>query len=532
MVPFLYISVGQARRLLTVLQPIWFSVEHRVNVVPSATLSLTIEGNSLQLGQSDEEVGLCQPGNIISISIEENEKTNQALIFSGVIVGLELELEKESATLTLKLRHQLAALESTCRSQVFSDMSASDIISRFFREQNIKLLNTAEMKTKQEQLIQFRCSDWLYIRRLLDEKGAWLLPEPDGVKIIQPKLAASAERTLKQSNVNAKSNSDGSDEIFQASWQFNDQYQPKELKLTAWDIAEQKAITARAAPEALGQQALNPGKQQPLNDTPWVMGSSISVTQKELNAMANSALQHLQEAGVQGTFKIVGADDYKLGQTLALVGFGRSFDGSGIITAIAHNINKTEWTTEISLGMKSSNVMITPLPPVVGLHIGVISDFKKDPNNLERMRVSLPVLGDTANVVWARLALPYASKDSGFAFYPELGNEVVVGFFDDDPCFPMIIGSMYNPKNKAPLPITKENKIKGIAFKYEGKELCLQFDMGANSVKILADKDQIDLKGGVVIKSKEVISVESKADISIESNSGIEIKSKKINLVN
>lgn len=515
--PLINVTLGNENKSLTTLEPLWFSTEQRVNAIPRGKLLLSIQGNALELSQCDTDIALCQPGTSISIYIQQEDKSR--LIFSGLIVEQSLALRRDKAELTLTLKHRIAALESSCRSQVFHNMSAVEIIKKMFTEQKIDFANMAEINDKKEQQVQFRCSDWLYVRRLLDENIVWLIPDYEKVRIVQPRLTDPAHHTLNRSDVNQSAKSEGKEPIFEANWQFNDQYQPKELKLTAWDITQQKLIMAQASPEKLGQQALNPAGQQPLNIAPWVIGSSISITQKELDNLAQSTLQKLQEAGVQGQFKVEGSADYQLGQTLALLGFGKGFDGSGIITAIAHDVNKADWRTVISLGGGSVNVALAPSPAAWGLQIGKVTDFKTDPNDLYRIQVSLPVLGETDNVLWARLAMPYASNESGFSFYPELNDEVVVGFFDDNPCFPMIVGSMYNPKNKAPLPMTKENALKGITFKNQGKALLLQFDTKANSTSVAAEKDSLKLQDGIKIESAS-------------SKSAVEIKANKINLIN
>ena len=511
MMPAIDIWVGHTPQRLTTLMPSWISIEHRVNAVPVAELTLSIAGNALDISKCGE-VALCQPGTPASISIKEVDAADSALMFSGVIVTQQLDLKKDCATLNLKLLHHIARLDNTCRSQVFSDFSASDVIQRYFHEHGIPLQDRARMTTKQEQFIQFRCSDWLCIRQLVDEGGAWLIPEPGMITIAMPRLSNKADRTLEQNNVNALSGGEGSDPLFEASWQFNNQHQPHELALTAWDIARQKTISARATPETLGAQAMDPQGQRPLNDMPWVIGTSTSVTWETLVALANGALQRLQETAVQGRFRICGTNSYQLGQTLALSGFGRNFDGRAIITGITHVFSKAEWNTQLSTGMPKPLGSRTQWLRMDGLHVGVVADFKKDPNNLNRIRVSLSALGESNNVIWARLSLPFASKDSGFSFYPEPGDEVVVGCFDEDPDFPLVIGSMHNPMNKAPLPLTKENAVKGIIVTEKGKAVSLTFDKSANSAVLSTDKDKVQLKAGATIESRSAAGVEIKAD--------------------
>ncbi|KVN28368.1 hypothetical protein WJ64_16665 [Burkholderia ubonensis] len=303
----------------------------------------------------------------------------------------------------------------------------------------------------------------------------------------------------------------------EGKWTYNAQYQPASLKVTAWNIEQQNIMSADGEPVSLGDKALSPAGVASLNSTPWIIGSSISLTQHGLETLANSMLVHLQEASVQGQFTVQGSTAYSLGQTLELSGFGEGFDGSGIITAVRQHIDKAQWRTTVSLGMQGLNAELAPLPTIQGLQTGVIAEFSSDPYNFDRIRVALPIIGN--KVVWARLGMPYASRKSGFHFYPDKGDEVVVGFFQNDPTFPVVLGAMYNPKNKPPVPLTKENRRKGITLRHDDKVLALEFDTGAGGVAMRADKDHVMLKDGIVIESQS-------------GSAEVEIKGKKIKLIN
>ncbi|WP_459613983.1 phage baseplate assembly protein V [Dickeya oryzae] len=58
--------------------------------------------------------------------------------------------------------------------------------------------------------------------------------------------------------------------------------------------------------------------------------------------------------------------------------------------------------------------------------------------------------------LWARLASYYASSGIGAQFMPEVGDEVILGYFNNNPSDPVILGSLYSSKN--PPPVTPEAK--------------------------------------------------------------------------
>jgi len=76
-----------------------------------------------------------------------------------------------------------------------------------------------------------------------------------------------------------------------------------------------------------------------------------------------------------------------------------------------------------------------------------------DPEGLHRVEVEL--LGRTGfrsqpGTLWARVAVPFAGRDHGAFMLPDVGSEVVVGFLQGDPRYPVVIGSLWNGRARPP----------------------------------------------------------------------------------
>jgi uncharacterized protein involved in type VI secretion and phage assembly len=78
-----------------------------------------------------------------------------------------------------------------------------------------------------------------------------------------------------------------------------------------------------------------------------------------------------------------------------------------------------------------------------GLYPGIVTS-NQDPLNAGRVKVSFPWLHDAETSNWARLVQPYAGKERGLFFMPEVGDEVLVAFELGDMNQPMVIGGTWN----------------------------------------------------------------------------------------
>ena len=86
---------------------------------------------------------------------------------------------------------------------------------------------------------------------------------------------------------------------------------------------------------------------------------------------------------------------------------------------------------------------------VKGVGIAIVTQ-NKDPDGYGRVKVRFTWFDQPRESVWARVALPMAGDDRGFAMIPEVGDEVAVCFERGDLRFPIVIGALFGGKAKMP----------------------------------------------------------------------------------
>lgn len=74
-----------------------------------------------------------------------------------------------------------------------------------------------------------------------------------------------------------------------------------------------------------------------------------------------------------------------------------------------------------------------------------------DPDQQGRVQLSFPYLGGQNDSTWAPVATLMAGGDRGSWFMPEVGDEVLVAFNQDDVAHPFVIGFLWNGQNKPPV---------------------------------------------------------------------------------
>jgi uncharacterized protein involved in type VI secretion and phage assembly len=87
---------------------------------------------------------------------------------------------------------------------------------------------------------------------------------------------------------------------------------------------------------------------------------------------------------------------------------------------------------------------------VSGLQIGVVVS-NEDPDGEHRVRVKMPTVNNDDEGTWARVASLDAGNKRGFFFRPEIDDEVIIGFLNDDPRHAVILGMLHSSAKPAPL---------------------------------------------------------------------------------
>ncbi|MBK8558155.1 MAG: hypothetical protein IPL65_21540 [Lewinellaceae bacterium] len=180
------------------------------------------------------------------------------------------------------------------------------------------------------------------------------------------------------------------------------------------------------------------------------------------------------DTAVQGTLTTLGSSTIKLNTPVELSGFGARFNGLALVTAVHHSIDAGQWKTTLQFGNATDGVVVRQptsslpnsemVPPINGLQNGKVLKIDGDPDHSFRIQVLVPAI-DPVVPIWARMAQFYATSQQGLFFMPEINDEVVMGFLNEDPRYPIVLGSMYSSKIKAAYAADPKNAIKAITTK-------------------------------------------------------------------
>lgn len=503
-------------------------IQQQINEIPAAQIELLIPTDNRGLSDKAIQAEISRIATGAALVVELDKKA----LFTGYLTQKKMILQGKFWSARLEARHGLQKLAFLPHSRVFRQQDDAAIFNTLFRQSGVKLSQGAgaQLNTKHDQLVQFRISDWYFIRHRLLSTNCWLLPEAasSSATIAPLTTPATASHTLDYHDAQSRYT------LYEVNLNFDNRFIADSMTLQGWDVAQQQLTPAQASrPESFHPWKSESGNSQPA-PTAWKQDFHLAFSnqpESPLNTLSRSWLNHLQLSAVQGYIILEGTRDFQPGQSIKLNGFDAGLDGTALLNGVNQLFDSEQgWRSELTIGMPAT--LPETVPGVSSLHIATVAAFSADPQHQDRIPVTLPALNLPGETLFARLSKPWASKASGFCFYPEPGDEVVVGFIESDPRYPIILGSLHNPKNSAPFPPDEKNNRKGVVVKGENNSESLLFDTQEKTLTLAAGENTFSLadEGNITFDSPESLQVTAKEKLTLSAQSQVEITSAKINM--
>lgn len=507
------VAVSAGKELPASFEIISVSTYKQINRIPYAIVTMADGDASVQDFKNSVSDQL-EPGKEFEIKAGFDSEKNT--IFKGMITKIGIKVSAKTSLLIVECHDKATKLSIDRDTKIYNDQKDSDIFSALAGDAGLSLTSDPTTVTH-KQIIRYNATAWDFIVLRAQANGLVVIADDNALSVKKPDTTSSPVLTL-----------DFGTNIIAFEAQMDATSQLKKVKTASWDNT-----TLAVAESEASAKALDPGKIASSDlagkvSSEYSMKHTGQLTTDELKAWADAISYHHQMSKIQGVFKCFGFAGVVPGNMMEVKGIGELFSDKLYVTGVNHEIAGGGWTTSVQVGfpskMFSDQFDYQPkkagglLPAVSGLMCGKIAKITDDPDSQYRFSVELPALGSDV-LVWARYVVPDGGKGRGLVFFPEVGDEVVLGFLDDDPRFPVILGAMFSSTNTPPIEPEKDNPEKGI---YSIKKLKLVVNDKDEKISIeTPNKNNITIDN----KSNEVQITDSAGNKIKLSSSGVEISS-------
>ncbi|MGG8495296.1 type VI secretion system tip protein VgrG [Tenacibaculum sp. TC6] len=507
------------------------TVSKETNRIPTAEFVL-IDGDpsGRDFKLSNEE--LLIPGK--KIEITAGYHSDEETIFKGIVIKHNLRIRANTSQLIVQCKDEAVKMTVGRKSTYFYESTDSDIFEELIGKYSLSK-EVESTNHSHAELVQYNASDWDFMVSRAQANGKLCFVDDGTITIAKPNVSQSEIETVTFG---------GSLLDFDA--EIDARHQVQKVAAYGWNHADQELLEIEGKDPKI---SLNGNLS--VNDLQEVIGLENlelrhggAVTDTELQDWADAKWLFQQLAKVRGRMKFQGIPSVKPNTIIKLEGVGDRFNGNVYITGVQHVISEGNWVTNAQFGLSTEwfsetfEISASPasglLPAIQGLQVGIVSQLEEDPDGEDRILVQIPIINNTEEGIWCRVASPDAGENRGIFFRPEIGDEVIVGFINQDPNDAIVLGMLHSSAKPAPITAADDNHEKGIITRSEmkvlfdddkkiitietpaGKIISLDEDAGAITIE--------DDNSNVITINSDGISMESAGDISIKASGDVIIE--------
>ncbi|KGN77420.1 hypothetical protein HW49_10390 [Porphyromonadaceae bacterium COT-184 OH4590] len=472
----------------------------------------------------------------IGNEIEIVDNDGDLSIFKGVIVKKSVSVTNKKSLLKLTAKNNAYKMTQNRYNHVFAEKKDSEIIEDIIKKYSFDCDIDSTSYTNETDT-QYNCSDWDFINIKAERNSLLIFADDDKITVKQPKVSSA---TLAINGYNS---------IIDFDAQLDGRTAFTDYKATSWNYNSQERQEVEqpnsSSDFTQGSQQTKELAEKLNNDSFNINVNSYFADNELIAKKANAAIMRNNLSRIIGKVKLYGLSKIKPGDTVEFSGIGDSFNGNAFVTEVAYDFVGGAWSTSIGFGMEETSyywsyddVNAAPAaelsPAVNGLQVGKVVALEGDPTDEFRIKVALPCFeGDPAEV-WARVASPDAGKERGYHFFPEIDDEVVIGFIDQNPNNPIILGALFSNKLPAKQPLSDNNNVKGLYLKsgikmeFNEEDKIITIETPGSNKLIMNDKDSIfeitDANGNKIVMDNQGINIKSAGKITLEAYTDLSIK--------
>lgn len=315
-------------------------------------------------------------------------------------------------------------------------------------------------------------------------------------------------------------------------------HQVDEVIVRGWDPAKKQAIVGQAKSSSV-QPQINVGgwggavAKKAIGSAQHIEVRRPVVSQKEADVVAKAILDEFNAGFVEAEGVAEGEPSIVAGATVELENLGDKFSGKYTVTSARHQYSPDGYLVEFTVtGARPplmTDLMAGPSSHAhssahwPGVYIALVTNNDDKEGKQGRVKLKFPWLDEKVESDWARVAGVERGPNRGNYWVPEVNDEVLVAFEHGDFNAPVVIGSLYNGKDKPPEDkVVKNGKVEVRVIRTRAGHIIRMTDeSGKEKIEIIDSKGKTSV---TLDQAKEKVVVDSSKDVDVSGKGNITLK--------
>ena len=358
-------------------------------------------------------------------TLEVESLSDRVLFFAGKITEQKYKIfSPQEARLKIYAFDALEEMKESQSVRSHVQVTVRDIAQNIASEHGLTL-NMQESGPMRQRVIQYQQSDFDFLLEHTSYAGLYF--QVDGTELQLFSLnghEATLEYVLGEN-------------LHEADFKLNRSVFRKGVKTVARNALNQEKQNTDAGMERIGRKVFTSA----VDNSELILANQIVENESEAEARTQAVYDYAKSEEIVFEGIVEGNASLKPGMPICLKKVAKSFEGTYILAKVRHSINLREgFVSKVSTELKK------PRQPSRSASITIANVINlDDPDGLGRIQVSLPAFGDS-ETSWMGVVVPGAGKNKGLIALPDIGDQVLVVFPEEDPAQGIILGGLFGTK--------------------------------------------------------------------------------------
>ena len=469
-------------------------------------------------------------GKTITITLTPTVVTSYPpLVFKGIITHIALSNSGDFAhSFVLSGFSPTYLLEDGTQRRTFQKKGLKVIFSEVLQPYPQNLVKHGPLAPQHQEpvkyAVQYGESNYAFLRRLADAYGEWFYYDGQAICLGKPADSKPQPFTVMGTE----------------GFAIAVELQPAKFNMNRYDYLAHKPYEGTSASQTLPQ--LNPFAAIALQQSEQLFAQParlIANRHVRSQDQLNTTIREWKANQVSGMVTFQGNGEnpgFGVGQRIVVQGGtpeARHDYGTYRLSEVTHSVQADQYQNAfVALPDAAEHPAPNPnaQPPLGMPELAEVIDVA-DPHQLGRIRVRYywPVEKPAdAETGWVRVSTPYSGDGKGQLFTPEVGSQVLVGYEQGGPDFPLVLGNLFHPQNPQKAKYTTANNhLKGLQTA-GGNKVVMSDMAGAQTILISNSNNKstaitVSFKGdgSIDIKTNGPINITSGKDITLDAGKNI-----------
>ena len=391
-------------------------------------------------------------GSKVKISVGSTQTDAPEKLIDAEVTSLEAELGGPGSFTVVRGYDQAHRLFRGRHTKSYTQTTASDAVAQISQRVKIPTDQITPSKTVFDHLGQFGQTDWEFLDSMARRIGYELTVRDNKLSFRPREVAgtAPADDANRDDPLLLRLGTD----LLRFRSVVTAAEQVSEIEVRGWDVAQKRKIvsTVAATTKSVELPTMTPADMaKPFGEPRYVASDVAYRTQSEADIAAGALTEEIGSSFAEIDAVARGNPKLRANVGVTIENAGAPFDGKYTLTAARHRYDPTNggYTTAFSVTGRQERSLFgltaggARTSGTAGVVVAQVSDAN-DPTGQGRVKLTFPWLSDDYVSDWARTVQPGAGKDRGAMVVPEVGDEVLVVFEQQDPLRPYVLGGLYN----------------------------------------------------------------------------------------